>query len=85
MLDLTKIVDVEVDGIDMKDYPDFCDAYISEAWIEMERTGTGKPPKDFVLNTNTGKCFRKLTENELDWLNNNHSDFVYEKVINHLY
>ena len=26
-----KVIDVEVDGVDMKDYPDFCDAYISEA------------------------------------------------------
>ena len=26
-----KVIDVEVDGLDMKDYPDFCDAYISEA------------------------------------------------------
>lgn len=23
--------DIEIDGIDMKDYPDFCDAYISSA------------------------------------------------------
>ena len=26
-----KIVDIEIDGIDTKDYPDFCDAYISGA------------------------------------------------------
>mgnify|MGYP005692805055 CR=1 FL=1 len=26
-----KVIDVEVDGLDMKDYPDFVDAYISEA------------------------------------------------------
>jgi|TARA_B100001248_G_scaffold261997_1_gene255473 hypothetical protein len=25
------VIDIEVDGIDIKDYPDFCDAYISEA------------------------------------------------------
>ena len=25
------VVDVEIDGMDMKDYPDFVDAYISEA------------------------------------------------------
>ena len=29
-----KVVDVEVDGIDMKDYPDFCDAYFSSAIFE---------------------------------------------------
>ena len=30
-LDYSKISDVEVDGIDMGDYPDFCDAFISYA------------------------------------------------------
>jgi hypothetical protein len=27
-LDYSKIDNIEVDGIDMNDYPDFCDAYI---------------------------------------------------------
>jgi hypothetical protein len=31
VLDYTKIEDVEVDGIDYRDAPDFCDAYISSA------------------------------------------------------
>lgn len=26
-----KVIDVEVDGLDIKDYPDFVDSYISEA------------------------------------------------------
>ena len=30
-LNNVNVIDVEVDGLDMKDYPDFCDAYISEA------------------------------------------------------
>jgi hypothetical protein len=30
-LDLNKVQDVEVEGIDTKDYPDFCDAYIAYA------------------------------------------------------
>jgi len=30
-LDYAKISDVEVEGIDMGDYPDFCDAFISYA------------------------------------------------------
>ncbi len=29
-----KIVDVEVDGIDTRDYPDFCDAFIASATWE---------------------------------------------------
>ena len=28
MLDYSKIDNVEVEGIDLRDYPDFCDAYI---------------------------------------------------------
>ena len=31
------VIDVEVDGLDMKDYPDFCDAYISEAKFECNK------------------------------------------------
>jgi len=30
-LDYGQISNIEVDGIDTKDYPDFCDAYISYA------------------------------------------------------
>ncbi len=35
-LDYSKIHDIEVDGIDTRDYPDFCDAYIASATIENE-------------------------------------------------
>lgn len=35
MVDLNKIVDIEVGGIDNKDYPDFCDAYIREAYLDL--------------------------------------------------
>lgn len=31
VLDYSQIEDIEVDGIDTRDYPDFCDAYISGA------------------------------------------------------
>ena len=30
-MDYKKIDNIEIDGIDTKDYPDFCDAYISSA------------------------------------------------------
>lgn len=30
-LDYSKIEDIEVDGINTRDYPDFCDAYIASA------------------------------------------------------
>jgi len=35
-LDYSKVHDIEVDGIDTRDYPDFCDAYIASATIENE-------------------------------------------------
>lgn len=34
MIDTTKLTDIEIDGIDTSDYPDFCDSYISFAKIE---------------------------------------------------
>ena len=33
-LDLTKITDVEIEGMDMKDYPDFSDAFISYGYYK---------------------------------------------------
>jgi len=33
-LDYGKLDDIEVEGIDMKDYPDFCDAYIARGTYE---------------------------------------------------
>ena len=40
-----KLIDnIEVDGIDYNDYPDFCDAFISEA------TYDGKPMTDEQLD-----------------------------------
>ena len=44
-LNNVNVIDVEIDGIDMKDYPDFCDAYISEAKFK----DTGKPLTDEQL------------------------------------
>ena len=32
-LDDREVVDIEIDGINPGDYPDFCDAYISEAFF----------------------------------------------------
>ena len=31
VMDYKKVDNIEIDGIDTKDYPDFCDAYISSA------------------------------------------------------
>jgi hypothetical protein len=34
MLNGQKVVDIEVDGVDSRDYPDFCDAHFSYAVYE---------------------------------------------------
>ena len=61
-LDLKKVDDVEVDGIDTRDYPDFVDAFIAYA-------------------TYNGI---EMTDEQLEALNE-HRDFVYSAVENHLY
>jgi hypothetical protein len=43
-MDYKKIDNIEVDGIYIKDYPDFCDAFISSADYE------GKPMTDEQLD-----------------------------------
>ena len=67
-LDITKIDDIEFDGIDGRDYPDFVDAFISSADYEE---APGK--------------FRKLTDDEIDWVMDNHGDWFYEKLMDHIY
>ena len=36
MIDFTKVEVTNIEGIDMSDYPKFCDAYVSEALIDGE-------------------------------------------------
>ncbi len=36
-MDLLKITNIEVEGVDLNDYPDFSDAYISNADYEGEQ------------------------------------------------
>lgn len=57
-LDLSKIDNMEFDGVDFRDYPDFVDAYIYAADYY------GKP----------------MTDEQLDYLHDAHSDFVNEQV-----
>ena len=57
-IDFKKVEVIEVSDINHYDYPDYVDAYISEADYN------GKPMSDKML----------------DEINDNHPDFVYEKV-----
>ena len=58
-LNLKEVDITEFDGIDGNDFPDFCDAFASEATYGE----------------------RKMTEEELDILNDKHHDFVYERIM----
>jgi len=62
-IDVNKLENIEVDGIDTRDYPDFVDAFISYA--EMDGV--------------------ELTDEQLDELNANHPELIYDCVINHLF
>lgn len=44
------VVDAKVDGIDMKDYPDFCDAYFDSACYE---DGTALTDDELIELTDT--------------------------------
>ena len=45
-IDIDTLVDIELDGVDMRDYPDFCDAYIESASFS-----DGTPLTDSQLET----------------------------------
>jgi hypothetical protein len=60
---LSQLTDLEVDGVDMSDYPDFVDSYICAGAVE---TWDGE--------------YRDLTEDELDWLNDEHPEIAQEEA-----
>lgn len=61
IINLEALTDIEIEGIDYSDYPDFCDAFMTYAYDK--------------------KLKRELTDEEIDDINNNHSSFVYEHVL----
>ena len=62
-----QIDDIEIDGVDTRDYPDFCDAYINNMWLI------------------DGDEVREATDAELEDINDNERDFVYEQVWDSLF
>ncbi len=62
-LDLRKVDNMEFDGIDFLDYPDFCDAFL----VAADYDG------------------RELSEEEIDYINDEHYDFVNERVYSSLF
>ena len=59
-IDYSKIEVVEIDGVDHSDYPDYCDAYISEAYIEGQEA-TEKQLEE--MNNNDQFRYESVIEN----------------------
>ena len=82
-IDLSKVCDVSVSGINRGDAPDFVDAYIADAWLEV---GVDEFNKTAMPTSNRGfKLYRQLSEAELDWLNESNPEFVFTQVEKSLY
>ena len=65
MIDITKVSNVRIEGIDTKDYPDFVDAYLVSGWYRQDE-GT-----DLQMT-------RYLTNHETEYINTHHTDKVQE-------
>lgn len=50
---MDKFTDIEIDGIDTKDYPDFCDAYVAKAW-NMTKSREATEDECLELSQNSG-------------------------------
>ena len=62
-LNLSQIDNMEFEGVDFSDYPDFVDAFLVSADIDG----------------------RELTEEEVDYLNDEHYEFVNESVFDSIF
>ena len=62
-INLSQIENMEFEGVDFSDYPDFVDAYLVSADIDG----------------------RELTEEEVDYLNDEHYEFVNESVFSSIF
>jgi hypothetical protein len=62
-LNLSQIENMEFEGVDTSDYPDFVDAFLVSADIDG----------------------RELTEEEVDYLNDEHYEFVNESVFDSIF
>ena len=69
MININKVIELELGGVDRRDYPDFCDVYAVSG-----------------LYPNTkGGGYRDLTDDELDYINNECMDYLNEKAHESLY
>ena len=62
-VNLSQIENMEFEGVDFSDYPDFVDAFLVSAEING----------------------RDLTEEEIDYLNDEHYEFINERVFSSMF
>ena len=56
------VVDVEVDGIDTSDYPDFCDAYFSRAVYNDTGEELTESELEELAEKNPDQLYDKITD-----------------------
>lgn len=83
-LDYSKISDVKVAGIDLKDAPKFVDAYIESGTLEIDKQEFDSCDKALKPVKVGNKYLRDLTEDELEELSKDY-DFVHKHVVDYLY
>ena len=79
-LDIKRVVDVEVGGVDKHDYPDFSDSFIERGGYEISKEEFATTDKALNPVEHNGRFFRDLTEDELDQLNREHPELAQEKA-----
>lgn len=84
-IDLNKVVDVSFEGIDKNDAPKFSDAYILDASLEISKEEYDACDESLNPGEYKGKYYRDLTEDELDWLQNENPQWFYEKLTDWIY
>ena len=67
-MDVTRLVDVEVDGIDTKDAPKFCDAFIKNASITED---------DGTIRALTDEELESLTDDEPEFVHDKVIEHLY--------
>ena len=60
MLDYSRIDDVEIEGINHDDYPDYCDAYVSKAGYDDPKHGYRQLTDDELESLDADWVYRQV-------------------------
>jgi len=73
-LDNLEVVDVEIENIDMKDYPDFCDAYIGSAKFKCSGAELSDDELITLQEENPDAFFEAVNDEVLDICDRHYSN-----------